>query len=46
MGEGTWWSDGYFTWGRAFTKWTGEVVVGNVTIPVSAWGAGEYTRYS
>lgn len=45
VGEGTWWSNGYFTWGRAFTEWTGEIVIGNVTIPVSAWGAGEYTRY-
>jgi len=44
--KGTWWnSEGYYTWGRAFILWRGEIVVENKTIAVNAWGAGEFTRY-
>jgi len=44
-GRGTWWnSSAAYTWGRAVTVWSGEVVVGNRVIAVSALGVGEYTR--
>ncbi len=46
VGKGTWWDeDGLFSWGRSFSRWVGEIVVGNQTIHVDAWGAGEFTRY-
>ncbi|RLG39518.1 MAG: hypothetical protein DRO01_05480 [Thermoproteota archaeon] len=46
VGRGTWWDgDGLFSWGRSFSRWVGEIVVGNQTIHVDAWGAGEFTRY-
>ncbi len=45
-GRGTWWNPkNCYTWGRAFTVWTGVVVVGDKVINVDAWGAGEYTRF-
>ncbi len=46
VGKGTWWDeDGLFSWGRSFSRWVGEIVLGNETIHVDAWGAGEFTRY-
>jgi len=52
-GKGTWWrSDAGFSWGRAFIKWEGVVVIHggnpkkNAVIKVNALGVGEFTRYS
>ncbi len=45
-GKGTWWrSDAGFSWGRAFIRWEGVVLVHGVTVKVSALGMGEFTRY-
>lgn len=53
IGKETWWrSDAGFTWGRAFIKWEGVVVIHgdglekNTIIKVNALGVGEFTRYS
>ncbi len=44
-GHRTWWSNNtVYSWGRAFTKWTGIIVYKNNTIHVNAIGVGEYTR--
>ncbi|MCD6348551.1 MAG: hypothetical protein J7L91_02890 [Candidatus Korarchaeota archaeon] len=46
VGRGTWWQeDGLFSWGRSFSKWTGEVIINGSVIEVNAWGVGEFTRY-
>ncbi len=46
-GHRTWWdSRCEYSWGRAFTQWTGELVVDGKTIEINALGAGEYTRYN
>ncbi len=44
--RGTWWNPrGTVSWGRAFTEWSGEVVINGVKHSLRAVGVGEYTRY-
>jgi len=45
--KGTWWNpNGVSTCGRAFIHWTGTLTIGDRTIHIDAYGAGEFTRYS
>lgn len=47
IGKETWWrSDAWFSWGRAFIRWEGIVLIHGITIKVSTLGMGEFTRYS
>ncbi len=44
-GEGTWWSSNVaYTWGRAFIRWRGYVIVNGTRVNVDAVGVAEMTR--
>ncbi len=46
-GAGTWWrGDSGFSWGRAFIRWEGTVLIHGITLRVNTLGMGEFTRYS
>ncbi len=44
IGSGTWWSGETFSWGRSFSRWSGEITLGDEVFKVDAWGVGEFTR--